>query len=67
MHTRPLEEWATDHAHTHGLDAFDVEAAARRELAWRSRLDGIEYTEIHTWLLTEAAARSLLANIDYTR
>lgn len=65
METRPLVEHVTAYAAAHGLDVDVVERLALAELAMRAELDGVDASGIHTWLLTDAAARSLLESIDY--
>jgi hypothetical protein len=67
METRPLGEWVAEWAAEHGVPAEQVEAQARQHLEDLAALDGHAPGEIHTWRLTESAARRLLDGLEISR
>lgn len=67
MITRPLSEWAAEWAAEHDMSAHVVEAAADEHLQDLAELDGVPRGEIHTWHVTESAARRLLDGLELSR
>ncbi|MCZ2261602.1 hypothetical protein [Isoptericola sp. QY 916] len=67
MITRPLGEWAVLWADEHDVPVDVVEADARAHLEDLAELDGVPRGEIHTWHVTEAAARRLLDGLEVSR
>jgi hypothetical protein len=64
---RPLRDWVVEWAARHDTPVEVVEADAVAHLEALGALDGIEPGEIHTWHVTEGAARRLLDGLEESR
>lgn len=65
--TRTLHEWVVEWASRHDVPAAIVESEAVAHLEALGELDGIRPGEIHTWHVTESAARRLLDGLEESR